>query len=393
MQTKTYRTYEEAAQDYLARFSLLHAAPKAPAGPVMRGAVGLPAEALVEQADALADVSAGMVGLAQGYLDSPDPVAREGISAHLLAQAAAELQVATELLLITEGGEATPKAPVTRGVRGVRHPAIVTLEQTMALPVTAGLAPLAPTRRAVRAVAATPEEAKANLQSAATTTAGAIAQRVCEFGGDVAMNLVFNTQWGAVIEGAGLLGKDIQAKLDAIQEGVGAFVAKAVAVAARTLLNVYDKLMALLGKDLQDQARKQARDWLAKIKQEGKIDVFETLVNKLYGLDGLKKELPGWLAATAVGPEVIGKTADEVTALGAKFTVLVERMTTLENVIGMAKLLKMPQVLAIVAGLQVILLAVLLQLGNDYIGYRETKLLNLTKGVAEVIRESLPATA
>jgi len=275
----------------------------------------------------------------------------------------------------------------------VRHPAIVTLEQTMALPVTAGLAPLAPTRRAVRAVAATPEEAKANLQSAATTTAGAIAQRVCEFGGDVAMNLVFNTQWGAVIEGAGLLGKDIQAKLDAIQEGVGAFVAKAVAVAARTLLNVYDKLMALLGKDLQDQARKQAQDWLAKIKQEGKIDVFETLVNKLYGLDGLKKELPGWLAATAVGPEVIGKTADEVTALGAKFTVLVERMTTLENVIGMAKLLKMPQVLAIVAGLQVILLAVLLQLGNDYIGYRETKLLKLTKGVAEVIRESLPATA
>ncbi len=392
MQTKTYRTYEEAVQDYLARFSLLHTAPKAPGGPVTRGVGGPAADALVEQADALADVSAAMVGLAQGYLDSPDPAAREGISAHLLAQAAAELQVATELLQVTEGGETTPKSPVTRGVRGpALADAIGALEQTMALPVTAGLASLAPTRRAVRVIAATPEEAKVTLESAATTTAGAIAQRVCEFGGDVAMNLVLNTQWGAVIEGAGLLGKDIQARLDALQEGVGAFIGKAVAVAAKTLLNVYDKLMALLGKGIQDQARKQVQEWLAKIKQDGKIEVFETLVNKLYGLDGFKKELPGWLAATAAGPETIGKTADDVVALGARFTVLVERMTTLENVIGMAKLLKLPQVLAIVAGLQVILLAVLVQSGNDYIGYRKSQLLNLTKGVAEVIRGNLAA--
>ena len=60
-----------------------------------------------------------------------------------------------------------------------------------------------------------------------------------------------------------------------------------------------------------------------------------------------------------------------------------------ENVIGLAKLIKVPQVLAILAGIQAGLLGVVVYSGYDYIGYKQVRFLNLTKGVGEVIKENL----
>ncbi len=393
MDTKTYHTYEEAAADYLAQFGALRAAPAA-TGAATRGGAGLAADALIEQADRIATVSASMVPLARGYLDAKDRTLREGMSAHLLAQAAAELQVATELLKMAEAGGAAKTQRGTRGIGGASlRTAIDNLEEAMALPVSADLAPRPAARRGVRAVAATAEDAKSSLKQVATTTTDAIAARVCEFGGDVAFDLVLNTQWGAVVDGIGLLRKDIAAKLEAIQAGAAALIQRAVAVASKTLLNVYDKLLALFGKGAEDTARKKVKDWLEKIKAEGKIDLFAVLVNQLYALAAFQADLTGWLEKTAAGPEVIGKAEQDVSALGGRFATLVQRMTTLENAIGLAKTLKLPQVLAIVAGLQVALLAALVYVGNDYIGYREVKFLSLTRGVAQVIQGDLLGTA
>lgn len=391
MGTLTYRSYEEAAQDYLARFRALREAPPAPAGAVTRGAGEVAAETLIEQADQIADVSASMAPLARGYLESPAPALREGISGQLLAQAAAELQVATELLQIASGERVEPQALVTRAARGANlREAIDGLEKAMSMPVSAGLAAPGVARRAAHA-ADTPEEAKKALQQAATVTAGAISQRVVEVGGDLAFNLVFNTDWNAVAQSAGLLNKDIANLLDNMKEEASALIRRAVTAAAKTLLNVFDKIMALLGKDIEDRARKRVKEWLEKIRQDGKIEVFGKLVGKLYQVDELNTALPDWLEKTTAERDKINATTTDVMALSDKFTVLVGRIDKVGDVVGLAKFVQalFPQVLLATTAIRVALLTALVYAGYDYIGYQQVEFLNLTKGVGEVVRENL----
>jgi hypothetical protein len=391
MATLTYLSYEEAAQDYLARFRVLREAPPAPADVVTRGAGEVAAETLIEQADQIADISASMTPLARGYLEAPAPVLREGISGQLLAQAAAEMQVATELLQIASGETVEPQAPVTRAARGVNlREAIDGLEKAMSMPASTGLAAPGMARRAASA-AGKPEEAKKALQQAATVCAGAISQRVVEVGGDLAFNLVFNTDWNAVVQSAGLLNKDIANLLDNVKEEASALIRRAVTAAAKTLLNVFDKIMALLGKDIENKARKRVKEWLEKIRQDGKIEVFEKLVGKLYQVDALNTALPDWLEKTTAKRDKINATTTDVMALSDKFTVLVGRIDKVGDVVGLAKFVQaqFPQVLLATTAIRVALLTALVYAGYDYIGYKQVEFLNLTKGVGEVIRENL----
>ena len=391
METKTYQTYEEAAQVYLTRFRALREAPPSESAAITRGAADIPVDILIERADEIAEVSASMVPLAKGYLEAPDPSLREGISGQLLAQAAAELQVAMELLQFAAGEAAGPTVTATRATRGVSlRDAIAGMQKVMAVPVSAGLvAPV--TARRTTISEDTPEAAKQALQRAAIVTVGAISQRVVENGGDLAFNLVFKTEWTAVIQGAGLLNKDIARLLDQLKEGASELIQRSLTAATKTVLNVFDKILALLGKDLEDQARKQVQKWLADIQKAGKIELFEQLVGKLYKKDKFEKDLPGWMEKTTAKVDKINATTKEVAALSEKFTVLVGRIDTVGDVIGMAKFIQtqFPQVLVISTAVQVALLAVLVYAWYDYIGYKQVEFLNLTKGLAEVIRENL----
>jgi hypothetical protein len=399
METKIYRTYEEAAQVYLTRFRALREAPPSESAAITRGAADIPVETLIERANEIADVSASMVPLAKGYLAAPDQSLREGISGQLLAQAAAELQVAMELLQFAAGEAAGLSSPatqasggITRATRGVGlRDAIDSMEKVMAVPVSAGLVAPAMARRRTTISQDTPEAARQALQRAAIVSAGAISQRVVEVGGDLAFNLVFKTEWTAVIQGAGLLNKDIARLLDQLKEGASELIQRSLTAATKTVLNVFDKILALLGKDVENQARTQIQKWLEGIQKAGKIELFEQLVGKLYKKDKFEKDLPGWVEKTTANVDRINATTKEVAALSDKFTVLVGRINTVGDVIGLARFIQtqFPQVLVISTAVQVALLAVLVYAGYDYIGYKQVEFLNLTKGLAEVIRENL----
>lgn len=391
MATHPYQSYEEAAQDYLARFRSMLEAPPAPAAVATRAAGEVAADTMIENADQIADISASMVPLATSYLEAPDPALREGISGQLLAQAAAELQVATELLQIAAGETVEPSVLATRAARGASlRETIETMERAMSMPVSDGLAAPGMVRRAAVA-AGTPEEAKRALQQAATLTAGAISQRVVEVGGDIAFKLVFKTEWNAVVRSAGLLNKNVVDLLENLKEGTSAIVRRAITAAARTLLNVFDKILALLGKDAEDTARKEVKDWLDEIQRSGKIEVFEKLVVRLYQVEALNTALPDWLDKTSAEVEKINSTTTDVMALSDKFAIFVKRIDTIGDVIGLARFVQaqFPQVLVITTAIRVALLAVLVYAGYDYIGYKRVGFPNFTKGVGEVIRERL----
>ena len=398
MTTKTYLTYEEAAQDYLSLFAGLRDASSASSKAVMRGSADIPADTLIEQAERIAAVSASMVPLGERYLKASDYSLREGISGQLLAQAAAEMQVAAELIqmaakdaagIADESSKAT--FGTTRAAQGTRlREAIDGLEKAMALPISAGLVVPRMVKRA-GVVAGTPQEAKDSLQQTATAAACAISQRVVEVGGDIAFNLVFNTDWKTVIKSAGLLSHDIAKLLDGLKEGASALMQRAISAAAKTILNAYSKILALLGSDFEEEACNQVKVWLEQIQQAGKIDLFGQLVGRLYRVNALESTLPGWLERTEAEVDKINDTTKEVAALSDKFAVLVERISMVGDAIGLARLVQaqFPQVLAVIIAIRMALLAVLVYAGYDYIGYEQIRHANLTKGVAEVIKDNL----
>ncbi len=402
MNAKTYQNYEEAAQEYLSRFRALRDAPRPRSGVTLRGTSGLPVETLIQHADDIADVSAMLVPLAKEYLSAPDPNTREGISAQLLVQAAAELQIATELLQYAAGetaGEAPPSEIAPRGVTPVeKGPAlsqtIDQMEKVVALPVTDGLATAGMVHRAL-IKPGTPDEARQKLIDAADTTTSAVARRVVEIGGDLTFNLVFKTEWTAVIQSAGLLSKDVGALLDKLKAGLSQIIQRAVSAAVRTLLNVYDKILALLGKDIKDQARQRIQQMLEEIQKAGKIEMFEQWIGDLYQVKAFKAKLPGWLDNTPVGVEILTQTTADVEALSVKFSTLVGYLNSVGDVIGLSKFLQaqFPQVLVVATAIRVVLLTILVYGGYDYVGYGQTKFLNLTKGISEVIQENLQITA
>ncbi len=383
-----YQTYEQLARAYMVEFHILRDTPPSPNDKTLRGAGDLPVEALIERGDAIAVVSADMIPLAEHYLTSTDPELREGISGQFMAQATAEMQLATELLQVGDDAAGHPSA-ITRSSRGRQlYEAIDALDSTMASPVTKGLV----TAGAVRAATAKPgsiEEAKKAVEKSVATTSGVISQHVQELGGDIAWNLVMQTSWASVVEGASLLNKDIANLLKKAKEGAGMLFARAVTVAAKTLVNVYNKIQALLGKEMEEQARNRVEEWLKQIKKDEKIDLFDQLVAKLYRVNGLKQEVEKTLAETDADIDTLDTTHQDIDALSAKFTALSKNMGLLASVLVLAKIVKIPQVLLVIAGLQISLLAVVVVAGQDYIGYKQPRFPNLTKGVAEVVAENL----
>jgi hypothetical protein len=377
----------------LARFQALREAKPAAGEAVTRAAGDVSAVDLINRVEDIAAVSAQMVILSKSYLEDTDPKLREGMSGQLLSQAAAELTIAAELVQIAEEARTgRPAPPTRRATRGLAlRDAIDALERSMANPVAQGL-PLE-----LRRTRAIPPggvaEAKQGLKGAAWTTTGSIYQQVIEVGGDLAFDLVFNTEWLTVIEGAGLVSSDIAKLLENIKEEISAFFKRLINAVTKTLTNIYDKIMALVGNDRQDQGRQNIREWLETIIKEGKIIIFEQLVGKLYRLDQFKHELELWLPAIKTPVNKINHTTAAVVDLSGKFTILVSRIKKVSDIAGLAMLVKVHPLDVILTGIQIALLASLVYAGYDYIGYEQVRFPNLTKGVAEVIQENLLTVA
>ncbi len=391
MTSAAFKSYEEAAQAYRTRLRALRQAPRGPAGATTRGAGEIPVEDLVGKAEEIADVSSALAPLSKPYLEAADPLLREGISAQLLAQVGAELQIAAELLELAEEAEAEPAVrPVTRALRGdALQRALETAEEAMAVPLARGIVPTSAVRRSPSAPPASLDKAREQLEQAAHLTTVAISQRVTELGGDMAFTLVFQTEWKAVAESAGLMSSEVAGLLDKVRSGVGAFIGRVVTTVSKTLVNVYDKLLALLGKDLAGKAREKIVEWLDSAKEKGSIELFEKLIGRLYRVDEFKKELGGWLDRSAAEIGTLHGTAAEVGNLADKFATFVGRLKMASDLAGLATFIKAPQVLVVLTGVRVALLAVLVYAGYDYIGYRQSGFPRFTRGVAEVIQKNL----
>ena len=362
MEPKPHRSYEGAAQDYVARLGALMRPAPEPAGAATRGGADLPAEILIRRAEEIADVSSELLQLAQGHLNSADPIIREGIRFHFIDQAAAELLLGIELLQISEDKTAIPSTAAVRATHSAAlQESINAVEMSTSAPISQGLPAVASYRASE---SATVEEAVSGLTLAVESAISNICHRVQELGGDIAFDLVAGMQWAEVIQGASLSSKEVGSILESLGKG-----------SEKTLLHVYKKILALLGMEISAEARLKILGWLDQIKQAGRIDVFNMLVENLYKADRSGK-WAGGIQPSVVQLDSINKASDLIKALSDKFSVLVGRMRKLEDAIRLGKSIEIPQFRLVTIAYQVALLSALVYTGQDYIANGVTEILH-----------------
>jgi hypothetical protein len=355
MKSIPHTTYEDAARDYLDMFrALMQPAEKELAGSGTRGSVDLPGEVLIQRAREIAVVCSGMLQLAEAHLKSADPAIREGIRFQLIDQATIEMLLGIELIQISEEKAAAVPTAALRATHGAAlREAMSAIERSSAVPVSQGLR-VAESYRVSEA--ATIDEALSGLQLALAGAISNICHRVQELGADIAFDLVSAMQRPEVGQGVSLSDAEIKAMLESIPKGT----------TSELLLDVHSKLTALLIEDDSAVARQKIREWLDQIKQAGRIDIFNGLVESLYKADTLKKSL-GTInrSDTLLGP--VNRATDLIKGVSNRAIALIGRMRKLEDAIRLGKPIDNPLFRIMTAALQVALLSAVVYSGLDYI--------------------------
>jgi hypothetical protein len=352
MDANPYHVYEDAARDYLTSIHALMEEPEK--------------ETFLRLAEEIAEISAAMVPLAQGYLNAGDSILREGIGVHFIDQATVELLIGTALLqILQEEQTGIPEPAAIQATRNAAlREAISAAEKSAAIPVFQGI-PLGASYRITDA--ASLAESVSAFKSAAASTASSISHRVQELGGDITIDLVSGTQWNEVVKEASASREEIADLLGSIPKGEGALSAGAARASARNLLNAYSKIASLLDRKIETAARKKIGEWLEKIKQTEKVELFGALLETLYGLEGLNRSVERSLESTSAPVESINRASDLIKTQCDRFIVLIGRMRKFEDAVRLAKQIRIPQLLPTIISFQVALLAALVYAGYEHI--------------------------
>ncbi|MGE5138802.1 MAG: hypothetical protein ACM3JD_05010, partial [Rudaea sp.] len=299
---------------------------------------------------------------------------REAAELKLLAQAAAQMQVASALLDAAQAQAAAPSA-VTRGA------STVFLQQTLndaaALLETPVGSLEAGTHQAVRGgLALRPSDlagAKSGLEGEADTSVSFITREAGRVGGEVLRDLLL-LDAATVLEGVRLVSKDAASALDQLIAGAGNLIIQLATSAIQLLVQAYQWVLSLLGKDTADQAISQANNWLSDLRdQSGQGDSggpFGVLVTNIYQPDAVDKDVATWVEAGSTAADTLNKTADTVKGLADKFrarTAQVEKLMQAVALVRKVPVLAAPQGQALIAAVNLGLLGYVIYTGYDHV--------------------------
>jgi hypothetical protein len=347
-----HQTYEEAARDYLAKFSELMQQPLDVNAVTGQGE--MPAVFLAQRAEEIAGVSTSMIGLARIYFTSANPAEREGVSGHFVDQASAELLLATEWMQRTGAQETDlPHAAAERATQNAAlREAINAAEQATSIPVIQGL-PASVSYRTTES--ATADEAAAELAATVMSAVGGISSRVQELGAEIAFDLVQRKECDEVDRGACLSDRDI-----------AGFCADALNPAGKLILTAHRKIAALSAEDGRAEVRHALPSWLHQIKRSNEIRFSDAVLQKACPHTSIE---PG-IQQSGAALEIINETSDLIKSISDNFIVLAARMRKLEDAIRLSRRVKLPQWSLTMVALQVTLLAGLICTGRRYLRER-----------------------
>jgi hypothetical protein len=366
MEANLYSTYDDAAREYLDKLYGVTQLLQDAAPIVSQSANAANSTRFMDLADDIADISATMAALVQKYQNDSNPLVQEGIFCQFIDQATTELLLEMGLLqIVQEEQTGIPSSAATQATHSAALlEAINAAEKSMTMPLSQGLT-VGASYRITDASNVT--EAASSFQVVFDCTTNSISRRVQELGSDITMDLIAGTEWTTVVYGASSLQSPAKNFLEAIDKNDGSLASRAALIAGKMLLNVYEKIVVLANQNIANEMREKVGEWLEKIKQTEKIELFSVLVENLYSLDALIRSMERSLQDSVNGPESINRASDRIKTYSDKFIVLTGKMRKLEDAIRLGKLIQLPQLMPTMIALQVELLSSLVYAGYDYI--------------------------
>jgi hypothetical protein len=370
--------YQAVVAAYAQALQGLFAPPREPA----RGrpaSVPAPGE-LIERADQLAAAAAALRQETVSFLAVEDIDTRLGAEQHLLAQAAANLQVADGLLAAAAAaGEIEPAA--TRGP-AIATPVFDPLLALLATPLTevgaTARSLAAPTRGQLKAVS------RAELIAAVDEAIGAILDAVADHARDVLAGIV-GLDTALLKQAAGMISQELSELVEKLGEQGSKLVAKAVAF----VVQAFDNLLAALGKDVTDEMRKRAAEMLERLQQG---DVVAGLLRMAFEVPQSQRRI-AVLVESSQAPEILlGQTGAAVAALPAGFAARTKLAGQLLAALGVLKRIpatRLPMVELATAATYVALLGFVLYVGADYVDAPRLERLGRIPGVVHVVETGL----
>jgi hypothetical protein len=338
---------------------------------------------LADRAQAVIDRSQELGQAAAANLEASDPDQRELAQLQLLAAAAIDLHVANDLVQLAED------VPSDVAERGATLPGAITeLRAILDVDPNAGMSSLMIGAIERAASPSDPEEARQALRDAVEAALIDIRDGAASIG-QATLNNLFKLPTAAIEAAAKVAIDDVMAKL---KENVVKLVNKAVSLIALAV----DKILEALGKDVQDEARQKAAEWLKDL-QEGTL--FATLLDKLYEPERIRKDIDEQITAVPNGSDAarFNTASQQIGELAQRFNKQTKTITLLLS--GLAYVT--PWImgvepwgpLALTAGYST-LIGYIVYAGGDHADWFRTGSsgrLNFVPGVRTVVRQSLIA--
>jgi hypothetical protein len=311
--------------------------------------------------------------LQEGSLDE-----QEAAEYKLLGQAGAQLRVANELLVqasaasqAAEAGKLTSPGQFRAADSATLIVAVDELAQAIAQPLEVPSGEM-------RGDGDLPEDqdsARVFLARESAASLRAISRQASKVGGEAAQTLLaFNPE--TLKLGASMLGKDVVAWLEETVQSVMVVVRKIVASALELIVQAYEWVARMLGKDLEAQAKEKINTWLDELRQavsgkDGKTLV-EELVTRLYTIDAIQKDVFAWTQATQADLAALHQATRAVQQLSQKYLQKTNQVSHFLQGIGLVRMvplpfLKLPQAQVVIAGLVTALLAYVVYSGYDHV--------------------------
>jgi hypothetical protein len=303
---------------------------------------------------------------AESLVSSPDPAERAAAEVQLLAGAALDLAVASQL--------AGAGLPAPRGF-GAGPGGLAELQALVAAPEAYLAGAVA--GRGVRSL----EAARSDLAAAVARALADIRADIVTTGGHVVEGL-FLMDAALLREALGVVGGQLADKLGLDVKGLSRRVVEFV-------LAANDKIIAMLGVSALAEAQKQLKAWLEQL-QAG--DLFPELTDRVLQIGAIQAEVDGWLAAYSGDEAALLLGRDEVTALAGRFSAKADVADRLVSALALAKLappLLTPAGRLAVAAAYLGLLAYVIGSGYDHVDSDRIKLLDWTEGVRGVAKRLL----
>lgn len=381
MQNST--TYQELSNSYSSQIRNLFLAPEdIGVKEEMRSGSAIPLQTLVTRAETLADTSQQLGEATATYLsdETASTSQQEAAEMKLLAQAIAELEAAQALLESAEKAKRDAergKTPVgtdepSRGVQ-VNPRVQSSLEESATIvetPLESGVTLLSLDDNRRSGLPSDLNGAKTTLQSTVESSLRSICKDTSKVGWR-AINDLLLMDAAAMRQGIAFVSKDAAQLIDQIMEGVGSFILRLVKTAIRLLGQAYNWIRAILGQEIEGEARKQVGGWLDDLKQDGpEKGLFGKLVPQVYKTAEIQSELQGLLESTQADVTQVNRATEVVDSLAKRYQAKakqVERLLTVMAFIKKIPALKAPQGQVIVAAVTLGVSCYVLYLGNDHI--------------------------